>query len=43
MSEKEKLFTVLSFLDKLQQCNLEAYEEIKYTLLATAGSKNPDL
>lgn len=43
MSDKEKLIKVLSILDKLQQCTPEAYEEIKYTLLATVGSKNPEL
>lgn len=39
MSEKEKLLEVISFLDKLQQCTLDAYEEIKYVLLSVTRDR----
>lgn len=42
MNEDKKFLLVLSFLDKLQQCTLEAYEEIKYVLLSATRNK-PDL
>lgn len=42
MSDKEKLLKVISILDKLQQCTLDAYEEIKYVLLSVTRNR-PDL
>lgn len=42
MSEKEKFLQAISFLRKLQQCTLDAYEEIKYVLLSVTRN-SPDL
>lgn len=39
MSDKEKLLKVISLLDKLQQCTLDAYEEIKYVLLSVTRDR----